>query len=90
MWIGIGIAIFTGVGVSLSVALNMPGLLEIGPAIGVALGVAIGQSIENKYRKEGKIRSQTRDERKKRKILITAGVSILILGILIFLLKWFL
>ena len=54
MWMGIGIAIFSGVGVPLSFALENPGLLGIWPAIGVAFGLAIGSSIEAKYEKEGK------------------------------------
>ena len=35
MWIGIGIAIFSGVGIPISIALKTPGLMGIGPAIGV-------------------------------------------------------
>ena len=90
MWMGIGIAIFSGIGVPLSVALKMPGLIGIGPAIGVAFGIALGQSIESKYKKEGKIRSLTKDEKKKRKILVIAGFFVFILGLLKFLLRLFL
>jgi len=39
MWMGIGITIFSGVGVSLSVVLKIPGLIGIGSAIGVAFGL---------------------------------------------------
>jgi len=88
MWMGIGIAIFTGIGVSLSVALKMPGLIGIGPAIGVAFGAALGQSIESKYKKAGKIRPLTEEEKKKRKILITAGMLIFILGLILFLIRF--
>jgi hypothetical protein len=89
MWMGIGIAIFTGIGVSLSVALKMPGLIGIGPAIGVAFGAAIGHSIESKYKKAGKIRPLTEGEKWKGKILVFAGISIFIIGLLLFLLKLF-
>jgi len=89
MWIGIGIAIFSGVGVSLSVAMRIPGLIGIGPAIGVAFGAAIGQSIETKFKKEGKIRPLTKEEKKKRKILVIAGISVFALGFLIFLIRFF-
>jgi hypothetical protein len=44
MWMGIGIAIFTSIGVPISIALKIPGLMGIGPAIGVAFGLIIGQS----------------------------------------------
>ena len=88
MWMGIGIAIFSGVGVPLSIALKIPGLIGIGPAIGVAFGLALGQSLESKYKKEGKIRPLTEDEKKKRRILVIAGISVFLLGLLIFLLSY--
>ena len=89
MWMGIGIAIFTGVGVPVAFATGNPGLLGIGPALGVSIGLAIGSGIENKYKKEGKIRSLTEEERKRKKIGITIGVISLVafflVGLLIFL-----
>ena len=89
MWMGICIAIFSGIGVPLCIILKNPGLIGIGPAIGVSMGLAIGAAIESKYKKEGKIRPLTEDEKKKRKFLVFAGISVLILGLLIFLLKFF-
>ena len=89
MWMGIGIAIFTGVGVPLSIATGNPGLIGIGPALGVAFGLAIGSSIEDKYRKEGKIRPLTKDEKNQRKILVNAGIAVLVVGIVVFLLMLF-
>jgi hypothetical protein len=89
MWMGIGIALFSGIGVPLSIALKNPGLLGIGPAIGIAFGLALGQSIESKYKKEGKIRPLTEDEKKKRRKLVIAGICVLILGLLVFLLRLF-
>ena len=88
MWMGIGIAIFSGVGIPLCIVSRMLGLIGIGPALGVAFGLALGRSIEAKYRKEGKIRPLTEDEKKKRKKLIAAGIFLFILGLLIFLLKF--
>jgi hypothetical protein len=85
MWMGIGIALFSGIGVPLSIALKNPGLLGIGPAIGIAFGLALGQSIESKYKKEGKIRPLTEGEKKRRKMLVLAGIAVLILGVLVFL-----
>jgi len=43
------------------------GLIGIGPAIGVAFGLALGSSIEAKYKKEGKIRLLTEEEKKRKK-----------------------
>ena len=85
MWMGIGIALFSGIGVPFSIALKNPGLLGIGPALGVAFGLSLGQSIESKYKKEGKIRPLTEDEKKKRRRLVIAGICVLVFGALIFL-----
>jgi hypothetical protein len=90
MWMGIGIVIFSAIGISLSIVLRIPGLLGIGPAIGVALGLALGQSIESKYKKEGKIRPLTEDEKRRRRILIVILTSVFVFGLLIFLLRLFL
>jgi hypothetical protein len=89
MWMGIGLAIFTGVGLPLSIALKIPGLMGIGPALGIAFGLSVGQSIESKYKREGKIRPLTEDEKKKRKRLVIAGICVLLLGLLVFLLRLF-
>jgi len=80
MWIGIGMAIFSALGIPLSIALNSPGFIGIGPGIGVAFGVAIGSSIEAKHKKEGKIRPLNEQEKKNRKTLVIVGVAILLLG----------
>jgi hypothetical protein len=90
MWMGIGIAIFSGIGVPLSIALKTPGLMGIGPALGIAFGLSLGQSIESKHKKEGRIRPLTEDEKKKRKRLVIAGICVLLLGLLVFLLRLFL
>ncbi len=90
MCMGIGIAVFSAVGVSLSIVLRIPGLLGIGPAIGVALGLALGQSIESNYKKEGKIRPLTEDEKKRRRVLVIVLTSVFILGLLLLLLRLFL
>lgn len=86
----IGIAIFSGVGVTLSTATDNPGLIGMGPAIGVALGLAYGKSMEDKYRKEGLIRPLTEEEKKSRKrgkmigaIAVAVGVIALIAIVLI-------
>jgi len=90
MWMGIGIAIFSGFGIPLSIITKNPGFIGIGPAIGVAVGVAIGQTIENKYKQEGRIRPLSESEIKKKKNVVTAGIIILTLGVLMFILLYFL
>jgi predicted nucleic acid-binding Zn ribbon protein len=91
MWIGIGIAIFSGIGIPLSIATDNPGLIAIGPAIGVSIGVAIGSSIETKNKKEGKIRPLTEDEKKSRKRSTTIALIILAIALItltVFLIKF--
>ena len=90
MWIGICIAIFSVFGIPLSIATENPGFIGIGPALGVAVGVAIGQSIENKYKQEGRIRPLKESEIKRKKNAVTAGIILLTLGVLIFILVYLL
>ena len=85
MWMGIGTAIFSGLGIPLSIAAGNTGLIGIGPALGVVFGLAIGSSIEAKHKKEGKIRPLTEEEKKRKKIGIIVGIVILSVGVLSFL-----
>ncbi len=85
MWMGIGIAIFAGIGIPLSVATDNPGLIGIGPALGVAFGLAIGQAMEDKHRKEGRIRPLTKEEKKRKERLVLAGIAALSVGVVAFL-----
>jgi hypothetical protein len=89
MWMGIGMVIFTGLGVPLSIITGNPGLIGIGPAIGVAFGLSVGAAVEEKKKKEGKIRPLTEEEKKRKKTALLAGVVILaalaLLGLLLFL-----
>jgi len=86
MWMGIGIAIFSGFGIPLSIITEHFGFIGIGPAIGVAFGLLIGQSIENKHNKEGRIRPLTETEKRKRKIAVIVGIALFTLGVLALLL----
>ena len=90
MWMGIGIAIFSLIGIPLSIVTDNPGFIGIGPAIGVAFGLSIGQSIENKYKQDGKIRPLTESEIKIRKNAIAVGIITLVSGILVFFLLYLL
>jgi len=87
IWMSLGIAIFSGIGIPLSIISHNIGFIGVGPGIGVAIGLAIGQSIENKYQKEGKIRPLTEAEKRTRRNLILVGIALFTLGILIFLLR---
>jgi len=90
MWMVICIAIFSGLGIPISIVTENPGFIGIGPALGIAVGLAIGQSIENKYKQEGRIRPLTESEQKRKKNAVTGGIIILTLGVLIFILLYFL
>jgi hypothetical protein len=85
MWMGIGIAIFSGLGIPLSIISETSGLIGVGPALGVAIGLAIGSAVESKYNNEGRIRPLTEVERKKKKIGILLGIVLLAIGALTFL-----
>jgi len=89
MWIGIGIAIFAGIGVPLSIITENPGFIGIGPALGVAVGVAIGQSLEEKHKKEGRIRPLTKEEKERKSKLVYVGLGALIIGLVAFLMMFF-
>lgn len=80
-WIGIGIALFAGVGVVLATATDNPGLIGIGPAIGVAFGAAVGSSLERRYRREGRIRPLTDAERGRQNRARWVGVALLVAGL---------
>lgn len=88
-WMIIGIAIFSGIGIPLFIVLKNPGLIAIGPALGVSIGLAIGTAIEAKYKKGGKVRPLTEEERKKRKTAVFVALIVLtalaILGLVMFL-----
>jgi len=88
MWIGIGISMFAGFGIVLSVVTGNHGLIGIGPAIGVGVGAAIGTSIEKKHEKEGRIRPKNNEEMKRQSIATYIGLALVIIGIVLFLL-WF-
>ena len=90
MWMAIGIAIFSGIGIPLSIVTDNAGFIGVGPALGVSIGMAIGTGIENKYKKEGKIRPRTKEEENRRKTQVAAGLLVLtaltILALVLFLL----
>ena len=80
MWMGIGIALFAGFGVPLSIILDNPGFIGIGPGLGVGFGLAIGQAIENKYKKEGRIIPKPESDPKKMSPYLIFGLVVLIVA----------
>ena len=89
LWMGIGMAIFTGLGVALSAAVQNFAFIGIGPAIGVGFGLPIGQAIENKYKEQGRIRPLNAREKRSRKNVLIAGLLLFLLGVVVFLWVFF-
>jgi len=88
-WMGIGIVVCTGLWIPLSIfVLKTPGLIGLGTAIGVSIGLVIGSSIESKYKKAGKIRLLTKQEKTNKKIAVFAGIVLVLLGCAVFLLVY--
>jgi len=85
IWIGVGIAVGAGIGVPFGIAIGNPAFFGIGLPIGLSIGVAIGTAIESRHKKQGEIRPLTEDEQKRKKQNVMAGLSLLIVGILTFL-----
>ena len=90
LWMGIGIAIFSGFGIPISIATDNFGFIGIGPALGVAVGLSIGQSIETKYKNEGRIRPLTESEQKRKRNSVISGIVILTIGVLMAILLFYL
>jgi hypothetical protein len=88
LWMSIGIAIFTGVGIPLSIATEIPALIGIGPALGVSIGLAIGSSMESKAKIEGKIRPRKQADNAKSGGWLIVGIGLLLLGIVLALFFW--
>lgn len=90
LWMLLGIIIFSGFGIPISITTDNAAFIGMGPAIGVAIGLSIGAAVEQQKKKEGKIRPLTKQEKKQRQRLVTAGLIILtiaaLLGLALFLL----
>lgn len=84
LWMGLGIAIFSGLGVPISIIAGNFAFIGIGPAIGVAVGASIGMAIEKKKESQGLIRPLTDAEKKQRKALSIIGTIVLLAGMTAF------
>lgn len=78
-WIGWGMAIGMALGMPFGVAL---GNVAFGPGFGLPIGLAIGASLEQKYKKEGKIRPMTKKEKEGQKKIVTILMGTLVLGVI--------
>jgi hypothetical protein len=88
MWMALGIILFSGIGIPLSIVTDNPGLIAIGPAIGVAFGVALGTSMEARYEKKGLIRPLPEQELTSRWYFTIGGLALLAVGLVVSLLIW--
>lgn len=77
-FIGIGIAL--GVLFGIPLAFSLENMAYIGT--GFPIGLAIGIALEEKYKKEGRIRPLNENKKKTRKIGLIAGTGALIIGII--------
>ncbi|PLW91929.1 MAG: hypothetical protein C0592_13380 [Marinilabiliales bacterium] len=85
-WMVLGMAMFSGIGVPLSVVADNFSFIGIGPAIGVGFGAGIGAMIEKKYEREGRIRPMNEQETKRKKWGVILGFVFLIAGVVALLL----
>jgi hypothetical protein len=84
MWMGLGIAMFCGVGVPLAIVTGNFGLIGIGPAVGVAFGAAVGRAVEDKHRRQGRIRPLSEPERRRRRSRTTWALVSVLIGVALF------
>ena len=87
-FIAIGIAIGIPLGLPLGLAM---GNIALGPGLGLPIGVAIGLAMEEKYKREGRIRPLTKEEKKRQKLGAAIGIGLLgilmLIGIMFFFLR---
>ncbi len=89
LWMGIGIALFSGLGIAIGVVMENYAFIGIGPAIGVAFGLPVGQAIENKHKEQGNIRPLSDKEKRTRKNALLLGLGLFLLGVVVFALMYF-
>ena len=89
LWMGIGIALFSALGIVISVVAQNYAFLGMGPAIGVAFGLPVGQAMENKHKAQGRIRPLTEKEKRVRRNALLLGLFIFLLGVVVFSVMYF-
>lgn len=76
LWMAIGIAAFSGIGIPVAVITHNFVFMGIGPAIGFSIGITIGQTQENKYAKEDRIRPLTENEKRKTRSMLVGSLIV--------------
>jgi hypothetical protein len=81
-FLAIGLALGIPFGLIFATALDNPGFI----GTGLPFGLAIGLALEAHYKKEGRIRPLTQEERKTREIWLIVGsvLGLIVLGIFLF------
>lgn len=64
--------------------MDNPAFIGVGAGLGVGMGLAIGKGLEEKYKKQGQIRSLTEEEQQRKKRERVVGLSVLAIGMLAF------
>ncbi len=82
-FISMYMAIFMPLGLIYGLILG-PSFYGMGLGIGLVMGIAVGTAIEVKYKKEGKIRPLTKNEKRKRRVALFVGLALGILVVLLF------
>lgn len=81
-WLAISMVVWSGIAMVMGIASGNPGLFVIGLPMGLAFGLTVGTSVEAKYKRAGKIRPLTKEEKKKNRLM---GITLLVIGITAFL-----
>jgi len=81
----LGIIFGPALGVLLIYITGKEGLFGLGVSLGVLFGLMFGGAIEKKYEEEGKIEPVSEEKRQKQKRGLIAGITVLIIAILLFL-----
>lgn len=84
-WTGLGIVFGAGVGIPLGLSIGNPAFFGIGLPVGLALGAAIGTTKEKEAKEAGLIRPLTKEEEKRKKLSVYAGIESLVLGLIVLL-----
>lgn len=80
-----GIALGLPLGLPFGLAMGGPEFFGSGMAIGMCLGLAFGYALEEKYKKEGRIRPLTAEEKEKKDKLSKITIAGLLVGAIILL-----
>lgn len=84
-WTAIGVALGAVFGIPLGIAIGDPAFFGTTLPVGIAVGVAIGSAKEKEAMKQGRIRPLTKEEKKRRDLMVYGGMATFILGMIVLL-----